>query len=205
MDGTHASDLAAAAHTHPGTDITSQVPFERLPAGTGADQVAVGDHGHAGALARITYGTVFAGKTATIEIPNWLPFTLSLGSGWPDYGGVAFLQGMENDRYVGATYMKYNGDGTSGTGGAECGEAGTGTLLTFGSWRLRLHGELSRRSKWRAQPAQRHRGRAALVAEARPGVRRHRPEAERPPWNSKTRYRAAARPGFHAACGSPAR
>lgn len=133
VDGTHASDLAAASHTHPGTDITSPVPFERLPAGTGADQVAVGNHGHAGALARITYGTVLAGATATIEIPHWLPFTLSLGSGRPGEGGVAFLQGMENDWTVGATYLKYNGDGTSGTGGTECSEIGSGTLLTFGS------------------------------------------------------------------------
>lgn len=78
-------------------------------------------------------GTVTAGTSTIIEIPNWYPFTLQLGSGWPDTGGVAFVTGMENDRSIAITYIAYNGDGTSQSGGAECSENSTTTLLTFGS------------------------------------------------------------------------
>jgi hypothetical protein len=90
-------------------------------------------------------GTVVAGSTQIIEIPHWYPFTLQLASGWPDVGGVAFVTGMENDRYVAITYFAYNGDGTSITGGGECGEANNTVLLTFGSgsyvYQLRCPGE----------------------------------------------------------------
>ena len=92
-------------------------------------------------------GTVMAGYTQTIEIPNWYPFTILLGSGWPDYGGVAFVTGMENDRYIAITYTSYNGNGTSQTDGAECGEASNTVLLTFGSssytYQLKCPGEAS--------------------------------------------------------------
>jgi hypothetical protein len=90
-------------------------------------------------------GTVVAGSTQIIEIPHWYPFTLQLASGWPDVGGVAFVTGMENDHYVAITYVAYNGDGTSITGGGECGEANNTVLLTFGSgsyvYQLRCPGE----------------------------------------------------------------
>jgi hypothetical protein len=92
-------------------------------------------------------GTVMSGGTAIIEIPNWYPFTIQMASGWPDVGGVAFVTGMENDDFVAITYVAYNGDGTSITGGAECGEASNSVLLQFGSgnyvYQLRCPGESS--------------------------------------------------------------
>jgi hypothetical protein len=92
-------------------------------------------------------GTVVAGATQVVEIPNWYPFTIQLASGWPDYGGVAFITGMENDHYIAITYIAYNGDGTSATGGAECYEGNTTLLLQFGSssyvYRVRCPGEIS--------------------------------------------------------------
>jgi hypothetical protein len=78
-------------------------------------------------------GTITTGNSLAIEIPHWAPFTIQLGSGWPDVGGVAFITGMENDNLIAITYMVYNGDGTSATGGAECAEANNTVLLTFGS------------------------------------------------------------------------
>jgi hypothetical protein len=92
-------------------------------------------------------GTVVASATQVIEIPHWYPFTIQLASGWPDYGGVAFITGMENDYYIAITYVAYNGDGTSATGGAECYEGNTTLLLQFGSssyvYRVRCPGEFS--------------------------------------------------------------
>jgi len=114
--------------------------------GSGLDADTV-DGVHAGNLARTTYGTLSAPGSVTIEIPHWTPFTLHLGSGWPDVGGVAFVQGFENDYYVAITYIAYNGDGTSSYGGAECYEGNTTTLLTFGSgsyiYTVRCPGEAS--------------------------------------------------------------
>jgi hypothetical protein len=78
-------------------------------------------------------GTVLAGSSLVIEIPHYYPFTLQLASGWPDVGGVAFINGMENDWFVAITYTAYNGNGTSQSGGAECSEASNNVLLTFGN------------------------------------------------------------------------
>jgi hypothetical protein len=90
-------------------------------------------------------GTVASSSTQIIEIPHWYPFTLQLASGWPSTGGVAFITGMENDRYIGITYVAYNGDGTSKTGGAECTEASSTVLLEFGTgsyvYQLKCPGE----------------------------------------------------------------
>ena len=101
---------------------------------------------HGGNLARSSYGTLYSGSVS-IEIPHWTPFTLHLSSGWPDIGGLAMAQGFENDHYVGITYTKYNGDGTSGYGGAECYEGDTTTILTFGSgsyaYTVRCPGEVA--------------------------------------------------------------
>lgn len=89
---------------------------------------------HAGNLARTTYGTLTPEMgSVSIEIPHWTPFTLHLGSGWPDSGGVAIVQGMENDRAVAITFVAYNGNNTTTSGGAECYESQTTTLLTFGN------------------------------------------------------------------------
>ena len=85
-------------------------------------------------LARVSYGTLYpATGSVSIEIPNWTPFTLHLSSGWPRWGGLALVQGFENDDYVAVTWVQYNGDGTSAYGGAECYEGDTTTILTFGS------------------------------------------------------------------------
>jgi hypothetical protein len=101
--------------------------------GSGLDADTVDGYHGSQLVLRAYNGTVSAGQSITIEIPHWTPFTLHLGSGWPDLGGVAFVQGFENDYYVAITYIAYNGNGTSSYGGAECYEGNTTTLLTFGS------------------------------------------------------------------------
>jgi len=118
-------------------DKFSVVPYAmwsaNVGAGSGLDADTVdGVHGNQLAL-RAYNGTVPAGQSVTIEIPHYTPFTLHLGSGWPHFGGVAFVQGFENDSYVAITYIAYNGDGTSSYGGAECYEGNPTTLLTFGN------------------------------------------------------------------------
>ena len=115
--------------------------------GSGLDADTV-DGLHESQLALRAYnGTVPAGQSVTIEIPHWTPFTLHLASGWPHVGGVAFVQGFENDSWVAITYIAYHGDGTVTSGGAECHEASTTTLLTFGSgiytYTVRCPGEAS--------------------------------------------------------------
>jgi subtilisin-like proprotein convertase family protein len=98
--------------------------------GLDADTV---DTVHAISFQREYYdGYLAAGNSVSIEIPHYAPFTLQLASGWPDDGGVAFVQGFENDRTVAITFIAYNGNGTSQTGGAECHESSTTTLLQFG-------------------------------------------------------------------------
>jgi hypothetical protein len=96
-----------------------------------ADKV---DGMHASSFTQIrAEGTVDAGNSTTLVIPNYILWTLQLASGWPNYGGVCFVQGFENDRYIGVTYTAYNGDGTSGTGGAEGAESNSTILVSFGS------------------------------------------------------------------------
>jgi hypothetical protein len=99
--------------------------------GLNADMV---DGIHAGSFQRKYYdGTVPAGSSVKIEIPHYTLWTLQLSSGWPHKGGVAFVQGFENDRWIAITYVKYNGDGTFNYGGEEGHESSTTTLLQFGS------------------------------------------------------------------------
>jgi len=89
---------------------------------------------HGGNLARASYGTLYpAAGSVSIEIPHWTPFALHLASGAAVAGGLALVQGFENDYYVNITWVQYNGDGTSSYGGAECYENNTTTILTFGS------------------------------------------------------------------------
>jgi hypothetical protein len=89
---------------------------------------------HAASFQRKYYdGYLAAGSIVTIEIPHYTLFTLQLSSGWPHKGGLAFVQGFENDRWIAITYVKYDGDGTAEFGGAECHEGSTTTLLQFGS------------------------------------------------------------------------
>jgi hypothetical protein len=101
--------------------------------GSGLDADTV-DGKHASDFYQPVYdGYLGADDNVTITIPHYTLFTLQLSSESPEVGGVAFVQGFENDRYIGITYTKYNGDGTSGYGGAEGHESSTTTLLTFGS------------------------------------------------------------------------
>jgi hypothetical protein len=92
-------------------------------------------------------GTVEAGSTQIIDIPSWYPFTLQLASGWPDWGGMAMVMGFENDRFIGVTYILYNGDGTSEYGGSECWEGSDTVLVEFGNgdytYQLKCPGEAS--------------------------------------------------------------
>jgi hypothetical protein len=115
--------------------------------GSGLDADTVDGYHGSQLVLRAYNGTVSAGQSITIEIPHYTPFTLHLASGWPQEGGVAFVQGFENDYYVAITYIAYNGDGTSSYGGAECYEGNTTTLLTFGSggyiYTVRCPGEVS--------------------------------------------------------------
>ena len=78
-------------------------------------------------------GYLGGGGSVTITIPDYTLFTLQLSSIAPHLGGVAFVQGFESNWYIGLTYITYNGDGTSGYGGAEGQESSTTVLLTFGS------------------------------------------------------------------------
>ncbi len=89
---------------------------------------------HASSFTQIrAEGTVWGGTSATLVIPHYIPWTLQLACGQPTAGGVCFVQGFENDRYIGVTYIKYNGDGSSAVGGAEGYENSTTTLVSFGS------------------------------------------------------------------------
>jgi hypothetical protein len=120
--------------------ITSTIPTGTAPlnlsSGTKCDSLNADmvDGVHSGSFIQIREeGTVWAGNSATLVIPHYIPWTLQLASGQPTAGGVCFVQGFENDRFIGVAYTKYNGDGTSAAGGAEGGEATTTTLVSFGS------------------------------------------------------------------------
>jgi hypothetical protein len=117
-------------------------------AGNSSEQVAVSngtrcsnlnadklDGVHASSFKQIrTEGTIgMGGGTVSLTIPHYTLWTLELSSGWPYEGGVCFVQGFENDREIGVTYTKYNGDGTSGSGGAEGHEGNNTILVSFGS------------------------------------------------------------------------
>jgi hypothetical protein len=119
-----------ASTVSPGTaplNVSSSTKCDSL----NADMV---DGVHAGSFTQIrAEGTVDAGNSTTLVIPNYILWTLQLASGWPNYGGVCFVQGFENDHYIGVTFTAYNGDGTSGAGGAEGAESSTTTLVSFGS------------------------------------------------------------------------
>lgn len=117
------------------TVSTGTAPLN-LSSGTKCDSLNADmvDGVHASSFMQIrAQGIVSAGTSATLVIPNYIPWTLQLASGWPASGGVCFVQGFENDRIIAVTYIKYNGDGTSAAGGAEGSELSTTTLVSFGS------------------------------------------------------------------------
>jgi hypothetical protein len=124
-----------ASGTITSTVSTGTAPFN-LSSGTKCDSLNADmvDGMHASSFTQIrAEGTVSAGAKETLVIPHYILWTLQLASGHPQSGGVCFVQGFENDWYIGVTYVKYNGDGTSGAGGAESDEATTTTLVSFGS------------------------------------------------------------------------
>jgi hypothetical protein len=117
------------------TVSTGTAPFN-LSSGTKCDSLNADmvDGVHASSFMQIRAdGIVSAGASTTLVLPHYILWTLQLASGHPAAGGVCFVQGFENDSYIGVTYIKYNGDGTSGAGGAEGLDSSTTTLVSFGS------------------------------------------------------------------------
>jgi hypothetical protein len=114
-----------------GTALAEILDDDGSGSGLNADMV---DGLHSGSFQRKYYdGKLAPGSSVTIEIPHYTLFTLQLSSGWPHIGGVAFVQGFENDWYIAITFVVYNGDGTFNYGGAEGHESSTTTLLEFRS------------------------------------------------------------------------
>jgi hypothetical protein len=88
-----------------------------------------------GAVPQIRYD-VRAGYAAayTITIPHFQLFRLELACDHPGAGGLAMLEGFENDGRTAVTFTKYDGSSaTSGYGGAQCLCDTTNALLVFGS------------------------------------------------------------------------
>lgn len=121
VDGYHAGNSSGQVPVSNGT----------LNTNLNADMV---DGLHAGSFTQIRYdGYLPEGNSITLIIPHWVPWTLQLSSGNPEHFGLCVVQGFENDRWIGVTYVKYNGDGTSAAGGAEGHENSNTILATFGS------------------------------------------------------------------------
>lgn len=108
-----------------------QVASDTVIPSLNADMV---DGVHGGAIMQIrAQGTVAQGGSLTLVIPHYRPWTLHLSCGWPEVGGVCFVHGFENDRYIGVVYMKNNGDGTAAIAAGEGYEGSNTVLVTFGS------------------------------------------------------------------------
>ena len=114
-------------------NASGQVPVSNGVVSTNLNADMV-DGVHAGSMTQIAYdGTLLAGGSVTLKIPHYTLWTLQLSSGWPQSGGVCFVQGFENDWWIGVTYIKYNGDGTSAVGGTEGYEGDPTVLASFGN------------------------------------------------------------------------
>jgi len=102
LDGNHAGNATGNIPVSNGTVNTN----------LNADMV---DGIHAGSLEKtVASGLVPAGSSIDITIPNYLPFTLQLSSGWParlttNSGGQALIQGAANDQAVGMLISCSNG------------------------------------------------------------------------------------------------
>ena len=93
-----------------------------------------GKHAGKGTFLQVyDWGTVPSGASKTLTIPHYWPWRLELSCGWPHMGGLCDILGFENDWWIGVTYNKYNGDGTSAVGGAEGFEGSNTILVSFGS------------------------------------------------------------------------
>jgi hypothetical protein len=130
-------DLFGGAHTHDGAAIASGIVAEaRIDPLIARDADVTAAVNSATANVRRNYYDVRAGNATayTITIPHFQLWRLELASDWPYSGGVAAMEGFENDGYTGVTFTKYDGEeGTSGSGGAQCRCNTTATLLVFGS------------------------------------------------------------------------
>ena len=126
------ADISGAANIDPAKISGMVWTAANDGAGSGLDADMV-DGKQASAFQQTVYDGYLTGQNVTITLPPHTLFTLQLASPSPNVGGVAFVQGVDCGRWIGITYIAYNGNGTFGYGGAEGYEGSTTTLLTFGS------------------------------------------------------------------------
>jgi hypothetical protein len=114
-------------------NATNNIPLSNgtVNSGLNADMVD-GIHG-AGLMQLRASGLISGGNALTITIPHYTIFTLELASGQADWGGMAFVEGFENDQYATLFYMKFNADGTSAVSGGSGNCQSTNLLLQFGN------------------------------------------------------------------------
>lgn len=113
-------------------NATNNIPVNNGTVNTGLNADMV-DGVHGGNIPQVhASGVVANGQTVTLTIPHYTIFTLQLSSGWAT-GGIAVLQGFENDSKLGVTYTKYNGDGTSAAGGSTTDTTTANTVMQFGN------------------------------------------------------------------------
>lgn len=130
-------DLVGGNHQHSGSAITSGAVAEpRIDPLIARDTEVTAAIGSAMANVRRNYYDVrgwAAGTAYTITIPHFQLWRLELASDWPGSGGVAMVEGFENDGITAVTFTKYDGTGAGAYGGAQCGCGSTATLLVFGN------------------------------------------------------------------------
>jgi hypothetical protein len=114
-------------------EMTPRKPIVSVGYAVNCDMVD-GKHAGKGTFLQVyDWGLVGSGSSKTLTIPHYWPWRLELSCGWPHAGGLCDILGFENDYWIGVTYDKYNGDGTSAVGGAEGFEGSNTVLVTFGS------------------------------------------------------------------------
>jgi hypothetical protein len=130
-------DLIGGAHQQSGSSITSGAVAEpRIDPLIARDAEVTAAISSATANVRRNYYDVRAGSSTvyTITIPHFQLWRLELASDWPGTGGIAVMEGFENDGRTAVTFTKYDGaSGASAYGGAQCHCSSTATLLVFGS------------------------------------------------------------------------
>ncbi|HMA99664.1 MAG TPA: hypothetical protein VKS21_01630 [Spirochaetota bacterium] len=119
-------------------DILQLDSSGRIPAVNGSLLTSVNadkvDGRDAADLAVKTYnGQLAGGNTITLVIPHHQPWTLILGCGWPDDGGVCYVTGMENDYNIAVTYIAYTPGSGAVVDGSHSHEGTTAILAAFGT------------------------------------------------------------------------
>lgn len=94
--GYPADTYAAASHSHAGADITSgTVAYGRLPVGTAASTVAIGDHTHATLAALTVAGNTVHPQPALPSDRGWIAWNMPVqganGAGIPGAAGILCL------------------------------------------------------------------------------------------------------------------